>query len=324
MELERLQIMANKTEQINGLEYGRKLMDAIGAVFSGAKPAKADEASNAVALLSDAVAINVSKQSDDPLNQMALLSSNRKDYLKFSSQKLSPLERGLATYFLTGIGLSFKDGEGKDARLKYESAVFEGSLKAESSIADTTKSLLQILGEAPDRDILIEIAKLQKSGRAATERLLAELNAKDYGHGSHVTGGNDQIESTLWYGSLSWDKEGIMKGILTLSTKTAMFMDMGEKGLKDAGECYAVLIGDAPFRKEKGLFIKLPPDVADPLVLGRCYYRIGEAMSRRRAKIKKDYDQAKIDGAAKAKALQSEVLQKSASNLAAVKDAAAQ
>lgn len=312
--------MSNKTEStINGLAYGRKLMDSIGAVFSGAKPAKADESSSATALLSDAVAINISKQSTDPLSQMALLSSNRKDYLKFSSQKLSPLEKGLATYFLTGIGLVFKDGEGKPVRLKYESEVFEGSLKAESSIADTTKSLLQILGEAADREILIEVAKVQKSGRAAVERLLAEVNAKDYGHGSHIRGGNDQIESTLWYGSLSWDTEGIMKGILTLSTKTAMFMDMGEKGLKDAGDCYAVLIGDAPFRKDKGLSIKLPSEVADALVLGRCYYRIGEACSRRRAVIKKDFEQARTDGAAKAKALQSEVLQQSAANLAAIK-----
>lgn len=312
--------MSNKTEStINGLEYGRKLMDSIGAVFSGAKPAKADEASKATALLSDAVAINVSKQSDDPLSQMLLLTSNRKDYLKFSSQKLTPLEPGLATYFLTGIGLVLKDSDGKPARLKYESEVFEGSLKAESSISDTTKSLLEILGTVPDREILVDIAKAQKSGRAAVDRLLAELNAKDYGHGSHISGGNDQIESTLWYGSLSWDTDGVMKGILTLSTKTALYMDMGEKGLKDAGECYAVLIGDAPFRKDKGLYIKVPTEVADALVLGRCYYRIGEACARRRAVIKKDFEQSKIDGAAKAKALQSEVLKNSVANLAAIK-----
>lgn len=317
--------MANKNEQptINGIEYGRKLFDAIGAVFSGAKPAKADEASSATALLSDAVAINVSKQSDDALNQMALLSANRKDYLRFATQKFSPLEKGLVSYFLTGIGLVFKGGDGKDAVIKYESAVFEAKLKAESSIADTAKSLLTILAEAPDRQILVEIAQAQKSGRASVERLLAEVNPKDYGNGSHVTGSNDQIESTLWYSSLSWDRTGIMKGILTLSTKTAMFMDMGEKGLKDAGDCYAVLIGEIPFRKDAGLFIKLPVEVVDALILGRCYYRIAEACSRRRAVIKKDFEQAKIDGANKAKALQSEVLQNSVGNLGAVKDAAA-
>jgi hypothetical protein len=274
--------MQDKNTKYNTLQAGKDLWDRMAALFLGQVPGESEsptavkksEHSKEVAERYGAI---VGKPSYGSITAaIARCEAERKNYRKYAKESLATIHDTLLAHTAT-----LKPPKDTDNTATFDGGRFMIVAKDATGEADrTVGALLDMLARATDEDLLEEA---QRKGRNGQVKLLAELDAKKYGDSETIEGGNEYYKGSAAAAALLWDNKGIMKGILKLTTRGTRALDRND--LADAGEMYAVLNGDLPFRKDDEgnpvSYIGLSPNVTDTLFKGRCYQRIAEALAEK-------------------------------------------
>lgn len=304
---------ASQFADYNTAATGKSLFERMAFVFRGETPdADKSVSSTKKSEYSAAVAERYANLDDKISVSIKTLEAERKAFRKYSNETLSAQYVSLLAY-CSPLAPTDVDNDGKPMVCTWENDNFKVVAKQSEALKATVSTMLDILAKTPDAELLPESAK---KGRANGQpKLMADYNPKNYGEGETIhDGGNEHFEGSAYTNAMIYDRTGQMRGILKLTARCARALDRNE--IEDAGEMYAVLIGELPFRKEKDgtpiSFITLGPDVADKLLLGRLYERVFEAFKLKGQQLEKLLKDTGSDDKAKAvKILESKVLSES-------------
>lgn len=315
--------MSKTKSDYNTKLAGEKLFERMASLFRGVKPSS-DGVTVSEAEFSEhsmAVAENfVAKFGNNIPTAIFLAEKEKKQYRKFAAEALKQAHKALLAK-CTVLAPSEKDGKPIEAVFKNNPRFTVIAHNYHEELEATVGYMLDMLGRAPDSEILEESQK--KARNNGRQKLMAEFDSGKYAQGETIHGGNEFSEGTAYASAMLWDIDGIMKGILKLSARCAAASDRDQ--VMDAGEMYAVLTGDLPFPKSgKEYNIGLSPDIADLLIKGRLYHRIGEAFKTKVDELTALMEEG--DSAQNAEAMkvfQSGVLQDSLARTEQMKEAAA-
>lgn len=307
---------ASQYADYNTTETGKRLFERMAFLFRGETPdADKSASSNKKSEYSAAVAERYANLDDKISVSIKTLESERKSFRKYANETLSAQYVSLLAYCSPLSPTGDVDANGNDLKCQWENDNFVVVAKQAPALKATVSTMLEILAKTPDTDLLEESAKKGRGNSNGQPKLLADKDPKRNGDGEIIQdGGNEHFEGSAYTNVMIYDRGGQMRGILKLTARCARALDRNE--IEDAGEMYAVLTGELPFRKEKDgtpiSFITLGPDVADKLLMGRLYERIFEAFKLKGQQLEKLLKDTGTDDKAKAvKVLESKVLSES-------------